>query len=360
MKRLFDLMRMTCEVFSGRGPRRRRWAPQVESLDSRALLSVTMFPYPLPSMSLSITVGSDHALWFTEESGRRVDRLDPSTGAVTEYPLYTRTPTDIVSGSDGDLYFAEQADYSHGSGALLIGQIDPTTGVRVDLTPPRAFGPNFAIDGDAAGADGDLYFGNLNKILQLAPSTGAMRVFRLPTLVDVADLASGSNGVLTFTYQQRFTSKSFVGELNTTTGRFTKFAATSHNHPLGAITEGPGGRFYFLEYGDRLSSYVSDVGAFVPATHSFQFATVSTTPGTSFFNFGDIVAGPDGNIYFSDSRAGFIGELNLSTGAIGKILTPGGGQQPAGLTFGPDGALYFTNAEPIFADAIGRYEPDSQ
>ena len=84
MKRLFDLMRMTCEVFSGRGPRPRRRVPRVESLDGRTLLSVTMFPYPLPSMSLSITVGSDHALWFTEESGRRVDRLDPSTGAVTE------------------------------------------------------------------------------------------------------------------------------------------------------------------------------------------------------------------------------------------------------------------------------------
>ena len=87
---------------------------------------------------------------------------------------------------------------------------------------------------------------------------------------------------------------------------------------------------------------------------------MSTTPGTSFFNFGDIVAGPDGNIYFSDSLTGFIGELNLSTGAISKILTPGEGQQPAGLTFGPDGALYFTNAEAIFADAIGRYAPDSQ
>jgi streptogramin lyase len=322
------------------------------------LPSVTMFPYPLPGASTSITVGADHALWFTEHSA--VDRLDPSTGAVTEYPTYGFDPSAIVSGSDGDLYFGEEATPFGGREYFRIGRIDPTTGGSVELTPPGAFGHNVSVVSTAAGADGDVYFASDNKILRLVPSTGAMRVLRLPGTVFVTNLANGSHGVLTLTYDQFGTGKSFVGQLNTTTGKFAKFAATSHNHPLGAITEGPGGRFYFVEYGDRLTTYVSDVGAFDPATHSFRFETVSTAPGTSFFDSGDIAAGPDGNIYFSDPLSGFIGQWNLSTGTINRILSLGGGQQPAGLTFGPDGALYFTNAQLIFADAIGRFTLDGQ
>ena len=69
-----------------------------------------------------------------------------------------------------------------------------------------------------------------------------------------------------------------------------------------------------------------------------------------------IAAGPDGNIWFTESAWGEIGQITLSTGAISEIsnedLGPaiGGAYQakPEGITAGPDGNLWYVNNSPPY------------
>ncbi len=70
-------------------------------------------------------------------------------------------------------------------------------------------------------------------------------------------------------------------------------------------------------------------------------------PSPSSYLLGDITAGPDGNLWFTEF------ESASGTGQIGRI-TPGGqvtlfplpmsGSKPGGITAGPDGNLWFTDA----------------
>ena len=64
-----------------------------------------------------------------------------------------------------------------------------------------------------------------------------------------------------------------------------------------------------------------------------------------------IAAGPDGNIYFTESNRNRIGRINLTTFVITESSAMSGGSDPHGITTGPDGALWFTE----FTDGeIGR------
>jgi|GEM_PF-4719057 len=71
--------------------------------------------FALPSANaepFGITIGPDNAVWFTEFYNDSVGRLDPSTGAVVEYPLRSphRFPTSIVM-ADGALWFLDLSGF---------------------------------------------------------------------------------------------------------------------------------------------------------------------------------------------------------------------------------------------------------
>src|SRR5262249_33723858 len=54
--------------------------------------------------------GPDRCLWFCESGASKIGRLDPKSGAFTEFALPTpnATPIGIVAGPDGALWFAEK------------------------------------------------------------------------------------------------------------------------------------------------------------------------------------------------------------------------------------------------------------
>jgi virginiamycin B lyase len=64
--------------------------------------------WPLPnkrSDPVRITLGSDNALWFTEQRGHSIGRIT-TTGEITEFPLRPEvSPTGIAAGKDGALWF---------------------------------------------------------------------------------------------------------------------------------------------------------------------------------------------------------------------------------------------------------------
>ena len=67
------------------------------------------FPVPTPpSQPLSITLGPDGNLWFTEPEGNAIGRITPA-GVITEIPLLSPAarPGFIASGADGNLWFTQ-------------------------------------------------------------------------------------------------------------------------------------------------------------------------------------------------------------------------------------------------------------
>src|SRR5206468_2298578 len=64
---------------------------------------------------------------------------------------------------------------------------------------------------------------------------------------------------------------------------------------------------------------------------------------------GDIVAGPDGALWFTEVNGNKIGR-NTTAGVITEFPVPTAGSGPSGIAAGPDGAIWFT--EP--SGKIGR------
>ena len=76
-----------------------------------------------------------------------------------------------------------------------------------------------------------------------------------------------------------------------------------------------------------------------PTTHAiteFAIPTANSDPS-------GITAGPDGNLWFTEADAGKIGEINPTTHAITEFPIPYANANPVGITAGPDGNLWFTD-----------------
>src|SRR5438445_4888517 len=78
----------------------------------------------------------------------------------------------------------------------------------------------------------------------------------------------------------------------------------------------------------------------------FPVPTAGSAPG-------DITAGPDGNMWFTESVGNNIGRIN-PTGVVTEFPVPTPSSYPAGIARGPDGNLWFTEND---ANQIGRLTP---
>src|SRR5215831_908848 len=69
---------------------------------------VTITTYSVSGGPAGITLGSDGAIWFTENAGNKIGRIT-NTGTLTEYDVPTPSSgiDNIASGPDGALWFTE-------------------------------------------------------------------------------------------------------------------------------------------------------------------------------------------------------------------------------------------------------------
>jgi len=131
---------------------------------------VTYTEYPIPAAGVfprQIVTGSDGNIWFTEDNIPGIGRITP-TGVVTEFAV----PADegITAGPDGNLWFTEY-------GAQKIGRIT-TAGVATEF--PLA-GGSYPVN-ITAGPDGNLWFVERfgNKIGRITIN-GVITEFPIPT-----------------------------------------------------------------------------------------------------------------------------------------------------------------------------------
>jgi virginiamycin B lyase len=122
-----------------------------------------------------VIVGPDGAPWVTDGGLNAIVRVDPSTRAVSVFPLPKRTGyanlNTATFDGQGRLWFTGQAG--------IYGRLNRTTGTIAVFDAPRGSGPY----GIATTPGGEVYFASLagNYIARIDPNTGTATIIEPPT-----------------------------------------------------------------------------------------------------------------------------------------------------------------------------------
>lgn len=238
------------------------------------------------------------------------------TARVTEFrlPIVPSYPRDLVAGPDGDMWFAATQVHNfvrpgEGEAVQEIDRIsaDGQIGPVASPQPASALTP---------GPEDSVWFVNGGGIGRLM----------------------GDGHVTEFPLQTNF--------------------PTTNTVP-GAITDGPDGNLWFtgLHYLGNVGGppeSIEVVGRMTPAGQVSEFPL----PGKELGPFA-ITAGPDGNVWFTESNANKIGRITPS-GQITEFAIPTDGAHPSDIVVGPDGNVWFTEQRLRPPAAIGRIDPSGQ
>ncbi|MGH2873266.1 MAG: virginiamycin B lyase family protein, partial [Solirubrobacteraceae bacterium] len=124
-----------------------------------------------------IAAGPDGNVWFTEENVGKIGKINPSTGAITEYPIATpgSNPDGIAAGPDGNMWFTEE-------GHNAIGRITPSGEITEFPLPLPSGGTPATPSEIAAGPDGNMWFTETarGEIGQIAPRSSPSAAIASP------------------------------------------------------------------------------------------------------------------------------------------------------------------------------------
>jgi streptogramin lyase len=274
---------------------------------------VTLTNLPTGSIPDGITLGPDGNLWFTESA----------TGQIGSFKLTGTTPptpTGITSNSgpagittaDGSLWFTQIFSNQ-------IGRLDPSTGAVTEFNLPTgsAFG---GLDSKIIlGPDGNLWFTEFGAIAAFNPSdpnigtTLTLNVTKTATLPGGSNeepfgITAGPNGTIWYTAQTQNpgppASTTFVvGAFSTSSpSSIHETQVASATEPFG-ITAGPDGNMWFAVTGT--ATVAGTIDSINPSTYALATLPIPTNVVATPAPIG-IVAAPDGNLWFSDS-SGAIG-----------------------------------------------------
>ena len=116
-------------------------------------------------------------IWFTENSAGKIGRLNPSSGAISEFtPPTAKDPLSLATGPDGGIWFTAQ-------NANVIGRVDIESGKIAEFGVPTQDAHPYGI---VAADDGAIWFCELSgrKLGRIDPASGAMTEYT-PTDPDV-------------------------------------------------------------------------------------------------------------------------------------------------------------------------------
>lgn len=294
-------------------------SPNILSLDRRSRvrawaigLGFAMSAACLPAMGQSIT----------EFSTASVNNV--SSGGY---------PTNIVTGPDGNLWFAQLDG--------RVGRMTPAGGVTIFSAGLSGVGAPSQTSGICVGPDGNLWLAesSADKVAKIT-TAGVATEYLVTPGSRPSGIVTGPDGNLWFT-------ESGSGKIGRQIpgGALTEFSAgISANSVPAGITLGPDGNLWFTEIrGPRIARITPQgvVTEFSAGLASGQYPDAITT-------------GPDGNLWFTDVGLNQIGQI--TTAGVITMFSAGisPGAQPAGITTGPDGNLWFTE---MSTGKIGRITP---
>src|SRR6266536_966035 len=128
-------------------------------------------------------------------------------------------------------------------------------------------------------------------------------------------------------------------------GTITEFSTpTANSGPFG-ITAGPDGNLWFTE------TATNKIGRITTAGGITEVPLPATCASTYHCGLDGITAGPDGNLWFTEFNVNTIGRITPSGSFPGAFGIPTAKSGPRGITAGPDGNLWFAEQN---ASKIGR------
>ncbi len=372
-------------------------ALESQRLEMRTLLTVTATSFPIPLVEIvqpeGITTGPDGNLWFTESGAGRIGRMT-SSGTLTEFDLPSVpppagspagtpdtqvTPEAITAGPDGALWFTtanSEIGRIETDGTITMFPVDGLTSMASGPGGPTTNPSDITV-----GSDGALWFTGVAGKVGRITTAGVVTEFSVPSIPPAAGsspgtpstpatltaITAGPDGALWFTGEP-----GEVGRI-TTAGVVTEFPVPDNPPPSGSpagtagspailqsIAAGPDGALWFTGQSDQVGR-ITTAGVVtefsVPDAPPLQGPTPATL--LSDPSIQTIVAGPDGNLWFttssnltSTSTTGSnlvggnpaIGRLT-PTGVFTFFNVPGFFNSLADLTLGPNGNLWFTEQE---------------
>ncbi len=311
---------------------------------SPAEAAVTVYPVPTSSAGLGrITTAPDGSMWFLEEDANKVGRITTS-GHLQEFAL---PPTDSTVdgpakgmdvGPDGSVWVTtehgENLTRLSAAGALLNNwTFDNYDGCVGDSCP---YGGEVRVD-PTGTAWVTMNYGS-SFIAVASPTSRPIAFTNSPECDDVlGEAADGS-----------MWCQNGSASAQDTITRVGADAASGTTYPLpsdatypNALAAGPVGSIWFTRSSSGTmftSPSNGSVGYLDAASGATQIWKTGSRTAPQ-----DLVKGPDGQMWFTNGGAApGIGHISATgVGAISSV----GNYEPTSLTFGADGAVWFTDAK---------------
>jgi len=261
------------------------------------------------SQPISIVVGPDRNLWFTEQNRSQVARITPN-GVITEFPTPTVSfPSGITAGPDGNVWFSEGA-------AGQVAFINPEGEIEEIL-----FSSSGVATGIVTGPDDNVWFIDVtgNRIWRLEIATRNLTSFTIPTPDSFPnDITVGGDGNLWFTEG----GAGKIGRI-TTSGVITEFGS-GLSLPF-SIAAGPDGNVWFTQ------RFTTQIGKITPAG-DFTFYPIPNTAEQIAPGFGN-------KLLFTEFGSDQI--ATITTDGVVNELGPFPNSAPTGIMAGPSKTVWF-------------------
>jgi virginiamycin B lyase len=240
----------------------------------------------------------DGSIWYTGQMANVLGRLDPNSGAITEFHLDTPSsgPHGLVADADGNIWFT-------GNFAGYIGKLDQRTGkfTNYPLPDPNARDPHTPV----FDRHGILWFTvqGANMLGRLDPKSGEIRLVKSPTP------RSNPYGMV-------------VG---------------SHDVP------------WFCEFG---ANKLARIDPQTMAIREYALPDPAARPRR-------IAITPDDEIWYTDYARGYLGRFDTKTGAVKEFSSPGGeNAQPYGIVYLKRAVWYSESG--VRPNTLVRFDPSTE
>lgn len=290
------------------------------------------------SAPVNIAAGPDGNRWFTLNEIDAIGRITPA-GVITEFTEGISEDAgvwDIAAGPDGNLWFTGRG--KDPTNVARIGRITPA-GVVTEFT--AGLSPSSRPIGITAGPDGAMWFTELlgNRVGRIT-TAGVITEITMPTDVsDPTEIVTGPDGNLWVTQFSvdsiaRITPAGVVTEFPLPHPPVGEDEEEEHSGPQG-ITAGPDGNLWFTESDTRRIGRMTPDGVVT----EFPLTTLNAIPTA-------ITTGPDGNLWFTEYLAKSVGRI--TTGGVITEFSDGltAGNFPYSIVSGADGNVWFTSFGP--------------
>ena len=285
--------------------------------------ATTSYPYSVTKTDAAFGIAPDSQgnLWFAQEGDNQVGMFDPKTDISTEQAVPTSNsgPLEVAQGPDPNMWFTE---FGYGAPGHKIGTIDSTTGQITEKAVPTANAQPYDIVYDPV--DGNLYFTEwaADKVGRINPITRAVSEYPIPTPRAFPEsITVNSSGNIWFVEP----SVKKLAELSPSDPSVINEYNVLGDE--GGIVAGPDGNIWFSE----VVNSVSEIAVFSPSSDTI----IARYPAASALA---MTVGPDDNIWFTD-YSGYIGMITTA-GVVTEYPVPNA--HPEVITPAPDGNLWFT------------------